>query len=73
MICCAVVPSDPATFHAQSLRRSLADRLPAYMLPALWLSLDALPLNDNGKVDRPELRRRFQERAQAVAAPALAG
>ncbi len=42
-----------------AVRRALAAALPTYMLPAQWLALDALPKNDNGKVDRPELRRRF--------------
>jgi acyl-coenzyme A synthetase/AMP-(fatty) acid ligase len=31
------------------------------MLPARWLHCEALPRNANGKVDRPELRRRFLE------------
>lgn len=33
----------------------LADQLPAYMLPAHLLWLDALPLTPNGKVDRAQL------------------
>jgi acyl-CoA synthetase (AMP-forming)/AMP-acid ligase II len=41
------------------LRRRLAEALPLYMMPAHWLHFDSLPLNANGKVDRPLLRRRF--------------
>ncbi|HEX6137581.1 MAG TPA: AMP-binding protein [Casimicrobiaceae bacterium] len=38
-----------------ALRRGLAARLPPHMLPARYVALDALPLNDNGKVDRAAL------------------
>jgi len=29
------------------------------MLPARWIRYDALPKNDNGKIDRPRLREGF--------------
>jgi acyl-coenzyme A synthetase/AMP-(fatty) acid ligase len=34
------------------------------MLPARWLALDVLPKNQNGKIDRPELRKRFAAEAE---------
>jgi acyl carrier protein len=37
------------------LRRQLASRLPAHMLPARFIELERLPLNANGKIDRAAL------------------
>ncbi|MFG2376808.1 amino acid adenylation domain-containing protein [Streptomyces sp. NPDC048504] len=42
-------------------RTALGRRLPDYMIPAVFLDLDALPLNRSGKLDRPELLRLAQE------------
>ena len=42
------------------LRRHLRARLPDYMVPALFVSLDAIPVSPTGKVDRRRLPDPFR-------------
>jgi amino acid adenylation domain-containing protein/non-ribosomal peptide synthase protein (TIGR01720 family) len=56
----------------EELRRHLRETLPDYMVPAVFVSLEALPLSHNGKVDRralPEPDRLRPELAEARIAP----
>ncbi|HEX6372653.1 MAG TPA: amino acid adenylation domain-containing protein, partial [Longimicrobium sp.] len=39
----------------EALRAHLAERVPAYMVPAAYVRLDAFPVTPNGKVDRKAL------------------
>ena len=41
----------------------LKKSLPKYMIPNVFLRMEALPLNKNGKIDRQELRRMYAEGA----------
>ena len=61
MICCAYVPMSGVSIDPRRLRPRLARALPAYMLPTRWMRCGALPRNPSGKVDRADLRRRFQQ------------
>ncbi len=65
-ICCAYAPIDREDLTPVDLRERLASRLPTYMLPSHWLSLEALPKNLNGKIDRRELRERFEREVEAA-------
>jgi amino acid adenylation domain-containing protein len=50
-----IVPSQGAALKVEALRRFLGEILPDYMLPAVFVTLDRLPLTANGKVDRRAL------------------
>lgn len=44
------------TVDLWEIRQFLRQKLPAYMIPSTFISLEQLPLNVNGKVDRRSLR-----------------
>ncbi|WP_343064786.1 amino acid adenylation domain-containing protein [Marilutibacter spongiae] len=50
-----VVPHDGVVLDASALRRSLSLRLAEFMVPSVFMFLDALPLSANGKLDRKAL------------------
>ncbi len=50
-----LVASSGLELEAEALRSALGDRLPGYMIPALLMAVESLPLNSSGKVDRKAL------------------
>jgi amino acid adenylation domain-containing protein len=46
---------EEAQLDSPLLRSALANALPDYMIPSLFVFLDTLPLNPNGKIDRKAL------------------
>ncbi|MFG2043711.1 amino acid adenylation domain-containing protein [Dactylosporangium sp. NPDC048998] len=65
-------PADPQRGTERlpdTLRGSLAERLPAYLVPQQIRVVAALPLSSNGKVDRNALLRRAQAGTEAAERP----
>jgi amino acid adenylation domain-containing protein len=60
LICCAYAPALGAeAWSPNDVRARLTALVPRYMVPARWLSYEALPRNANGKIDRPLLKEAF--------------
>ncbi|HXJ23382.1 MAG TPA: amino acid adenylation domain-containing protein [Polyangia bacterium] len=64
-----VVPANPATVNAQSIKEFLARHLPDFMIPAQIVFLKELPLSSNGKLDRAALRRDLNRDTDTFVAP----
>ncbi len=50
-----VVPAQGHSLDSTALAATLRQSLPDYMVPGHWVVMDALPLNNNGKLDRRAL------------------
>ncbi|WP_078607333.1 hybrid non-ribosomal peptide synthetase/type I polyketide synthase [Streptomyces flavidovirens] len=50
-----VTPAAPDRTHTARLRAELAAELPGHLVPSQWVSLDRLPVNTAGKLDRGRL------------------
>ena len=50
-----VIPTDPNNKDTAGLRSGIAEKLPKYMMPDLFVWMDAFPKTTSGKVDRKAL------------------
>jgi acyl carrier protein len=42
-------------FNKEAIIANLSQKLPAYMVPGVWIQMESLPLTPNGKIDRKAL------------------
>jgi surfactin synthase thioesterase subunit len=61
-----VVPQQEDRFSTNALREYLREKLPNYMLPSVFVTLERIPLNPNGKVDRFALPAPDQTRPDVI-------
>lgn len=54
----------PESVSSEALRDYLAQQLPSYMIPAIIMQVEALPLTDNGKVNRAALPKPQRQQSQ---------
>jgi non-ribosomal peptide synthase protein (TIGR01720 family) len=47
-----LLPAETASFNIAAIRDRICERLPAYMVPSLWVAVAAFPLMPSGKMDR---------------------
>ncbi|KAE8835987.1 hypothetical protein HRS9139_04085 [Pyrenophora teres f. teres] len=55
-----------ASLNIASIRDSLCERLPAYMIPSLWVVIERFPLMPSGKMDRRRITQWVEQMDQAT-------
>lgn len=68
LVCCYMTKTSEE-LEPQSLRKHLKEHLPDYMVPHLFVHLQALPLTPNGKTDRKALMERELELSRSETTP----
>ncbi|KAF4972914.1 hypothetical protein FSARC_636 [Fusarium sarcochroum] len=53
--------------HSAWLKESLAERLPAYMVPRVYLQIEKIPKNASGKIDRKAVRQFMMSEGMQIA------
>jgi len=78
LMCTPQIPELAASPHitlpppqVEDLRAFLAQRLPAYMIPAYWYALAEMPLTTHGKIDRKHLPNPWEHALEVHGATAL--
>jgi non-ribosomal peptide synthetase component F len=65
-ICCAYVAAQGSALTPPLLKQELMRLIPSYMVPVRWMAFDQLPMNANGKIDRPRIKEIFEKEADAA-------
>jgi len=71
-LCAYVVPADASAAPVLEWKSKLRQALPEYMVPSAFITLEALPLTLNGKLDRKGLPEVPAQRGDSYSAPANA-
>ncbi|MGN6153292.1 MAG: amino acid adenylation domain-containing protein [Lysobacteraceae bacterium] len=66
-----VKPRDGAALDVEALRTHLRGAVPEYMVPGAWITIDAVPMTPNGKVDRRALPALANDAVDAVRADGM--
>jgi long-subunit acyl-CoA synthetase (AMP-forming) len=61
-----LVPQNDHTPEQRQLHAFIKERLPEYMIPAAFVSMERMPLTSNGKIDRQALPRADFSRLESV-------
>ncbi|KAF2802919.1 nonribosomal peptide synthase-like protein [Mytilinidion resinicola] len=48
----SIIPARNSSFHVKSIRDRLAERVPTYMIPSVWVAIVNFPLLASAKMDR---------------------
>ncbi len=52
-----------------AVKQRASEVLPEYMVPSLWMIVESLPLNSNGKVDRTLIAQWLEQSKSSSSAP----
>ncbi|MEM9485851.1 MAG: non-ribosomal peptide synthetase, partial [Cyanobacteria bacterium P01_F01_bin.116] len=63
------ISEDVRTLQPQDIRNHVSQKLPAYMVPQGYVTLEEIPLTSNGKVDRRRLENLWQKTTSMDSAP----
>lgn len=56
-----ILPTDVACSSIATIRNRLCERLPSYMIPALWVAIYEFPLMPSGKMDRRRVMKWLEQ------------
>lgn len=66
-LCCYYVSKNNVQIDQEKLKSFLAEKLTDFMIPEVYMQLDQMPLNPNGKIDRKKLPEPEMDLGQIIA------